>query len=436
MWDRVFLGSGASATYWLGVDYTSTANDDTVIYDMSLDGQGGIFISGMSNGIVFASKYTSSGSLNWSKTLVPSGNSVNWIRAASYNGDLYVVASKISGSQSLLLRVNGTTGNITWQRRVEASYNIFNNNDIFVDSNGVLLAGTRGENRQGVYGRFSLTDGSFMAGATFGTNNSSWDVSFGQARGIASDSNGNVYVSGAGDYPSGTRYFVTYKYDSTFNLSYFKSLSVGSSAPLLAVSNSGDSYACGGSGNRYSDLVKRNSSGVLQFNKQLFYNASGTYYGIEPKCMTYSSTGHVYVGFDNIFVDAYPSVYRMYISKLDTIGNIIWNRALYFGEGSTRIESINCDDIGDIYLSGYMVLSSGYRRGVFAKIPADGGKTGNYTLNGRTVTYAASSILTSSDYTGGTDGNSPLNSGGWGIAYDDGGSTTADKTFIVDRLTI
>ena len=210
-------------------------------------------------------------------------------------------------------------------------------------------------------------------------------------------------------------------------------------AQVMAIDSSDNAYAAGYvyGGEFNGTLVKFNSSGTFQWVRRTI-DPVGYFFSVWYRGVDTDSSG-------NIYLAAQGNNNTCYVIKFDSSGNFQWNRRLSISGGNTNPRSIVVDASGNSYTLGgnaslvYVVKynSSGtlqwqrsfvstsinphaitlnaagtiyYINGQFdavattfyAKLPTDGTKTGTYTVNGQTVTYAASS-MTDGAYTLSTD---------------------------------
>jgi len=118
----------------------------------------------------------------------------------------------------------------------------------------------------------------------------------------------------------------------------------------VAVDSSGNMYACGikTASPDSGELVKYNSSGVLQWQKNL------------------EDSGGAYTYFSGVAVDSSSNVYvtgysltnvNLIVAKYNSLGTLQWQRQLG-GSGSDQGSGISVDSSGNVYVFGYAVISS------------------------------------------------------------------------------
>jgi hypothetical protein len=292
-----------------------------------------------------------------------------------------------------------------------------------------------------------------------------------RVRGVAADSSNNSYVSGETDFSRPG--IVVVKYNSGGTIQWQNQFGGDSTnansttARGITVDSSGNVYITG-FGNATSPqspiVVKYNSSGVLQWQRQLVFSGKEAYgVGIET-----DSSGDVYV--TGFLVDPQPV---MLIYKLNSSGSLQWQRKVDFGSASQPGEKggtnvISIDSSGFVYIAGARQVPGGGKRWVilkynssgvlqfqrelqltssssdieansivvdnlgsfivagngpdslFAKLPVTGALTGSYTIGAITVSYQASSGTESA--ASGAEGTPTYNSATSSISNTDGSS--------------
>ena len=207
-------------------------------------------------------------------------------------------------------------------------------------------------------------------------------------RAIACDSSGNVHVVLNDDYNAN----YVLKVDGTGAILWQKEVPSNPQIMAIAVASNGDVACCSNQG----ILFKFNSSGTLQWQKSL---QVGFLYDV-----AFDASGNIYTGGYNRVNWPYGNAS---IVKMDTNGNLVWNRG--FRRGSTTDSNENVtrlfpDNAGNIYILIRMTQS--IDNAAILKVPDDGTKTGTfnpgydgtwaYEVTSSTITNAAYSITTSS----------------------------------------
>jgi len=209
------------------------------------------------------------------------------------------------------------------------------------------LLGTRGAASARGFGALALLGGGYWIGLLTGTSNST-------AQSIATDSFGNVYIAG-GDELSGYDFEVV-KYNSSGVLQWQRRLGGTSQqyAYGISVDPSNNIYVCGYSdtpGHRQFQIAKYDASGVIQWQRTL-----GDGLQEEGKSIAADSSGNVYVcgRSDN------SGQNDLQIAKYNTSGVIQWQRRL--GNGTHYVEGngVVVSPAGNVYVCGLDSNPSAY----------------------------------------------------------------------------
>jgi hypothetical protein len=84
-------------------------------------------------------------------------------------------------------------------------------------------------------------------------------------------------------------------------------------------------------------------------------------------------------------------VAKAYLLKWNSSGTLQWQRQFYGSANSSNAGTVKIIDSNHIYVN--FGASDGTAVNVYqAVLPTDGSKTGTYTVGGKTITYAASSL--------------------------------------------
>jgi len=259
-----------------------------------------------------------------------------------------------------------------------------------------------------------------------------------QAYGVATDSSGNVYVTGTttggldGNGNSGSYDFFIVKYDSSGTKQWTRQLGTSGvdKAYGIATDSSGNIYVTGFTGgeldgNSYAGLfvVKYDSSGTKQWTKQM-----GTSFDDGANGVATDSSGNVYVaGYTNGGLDGNSNAggYDLFIVKYNSSGTKLWTKQL----GSSKddyAEGVATDSSGNVYVAGKTTggldgnSSAGGWDLFVVKYNSSGTKQWTQQLGTSSqdiqedVAYdiatdaSGNSYVVGYTYNGGLDGNSPL----------------------------
>jgi hypothetical protein len=363
MLSKLLFLTAQTVDYWFatygGTGYTISPRDLYVAADDSIYVCGnydGPPISGQPVQNGFLLKYTATGSVSWQKT-IGTGNIFTENNAAHsvvVGDDSNVYISGFATNNSLVQSYT-SAGNLRWQR--------------------TLNSGTLGGDRFNAIGKdgsnnvYASGSGAGSIQLTLAKYNSSGAIQFqlhlaagaNAAEGIACDSNGNCYITGASSDSNQTPIFV--KYNSTGTLQWQRRLDILTSSftgNKVAITSDAVYFVTTRSD---AELLKYNLNGDLLWQRQL-----STISGISG--VDTDVFGNVYVCSSN------------YIAKYDSTGSLQWQRQIVNATSFTAIKHFK--------RTVYVVGRSGNNLFV-AKVPDNGGLTGTYG----TFTYQSSSLTSS-----------------------------------------
>ena len=298
---------------------------------IAIDSSGNLYVAGITYGgldlntsaganDLFVVKYNSSGTKQWTEQLgTPSSDAANAV-ATDSSGNVYVVGvtygvlgDKNKGNSDLFVVKYNSSGTKQWTEQ--------NGTDLWDEARGVatdssgnvyVVGGTKG-NLNGI-SNSGRTDAFVIKFNSSGTRQ--WTKKLGTwqndlANGVATDSSGNFYVTGFtyqhldGNTSAGKADLFVVKYNSSGTKQWTKQLGTSKHdrARGVVTDSSGNVYVTGDTyggldGNTnagYNDLfvVKYNSSGTKQWTKQLGSSSRDYDYGVAT-----DSSRNVYVSGD------------------------------------------------------------------------------------------------------------------------------------------
>ncbi len=363
---------------------------------IAVDASGNVYVTGYTasqgagSNDALITKYNTSGTIQWQRSLGGAGGEAGNGIAVDSSGNVYVTGSTASqgaGVDDVIITKYNTSGTIQWQRSLGGATGDYGYG-IAVDSSGnVYIAGHTAS--QGAGGNDVLIAKYDTSGAI------QWQRSLGKGTGdtgygIAVDASGNVYVTGYTDPSTAGNYDVLIaKYNTSGTIQWQRRLGNSTSTEFgrgIAVDSSGNVYVTGDvistdGTNREALITKYNTSGTIQWQRSLG-GATGDYgYGIAV-----DSSGNVYIAGYTASQGAGGN--DVLIAKYNTSGTIQWQRSLG-GSGTDRGQAIAVDSSGNVYVTGYTASQgAGGNDVLITKLPASGGLTGTYG----SLTYAATTL--------------------------------------------
>jgi uncharacterized delta-60 repeat protein len=189
--------------------------------------------------------------------------------------------------------------------------------------------------------------------------------------------NGDVVVLGQGPGSSGDQDLVTLCYDSLGNLKWSARYNYwwSDSATALTLAPDGSIYVLGSSyyGSSVTDvlLLKYDAAGTLLWNRN-FHGGWGTDYGVD---VGLDPAGNILIGGNAVAAPGGTNIDWLAL-KYDPAGNLLWSRTFAGAAAGwpDSCQGMHVDATGDLYLTGYLVNSSGVAD--FTTIKVDG--AGNF----------------------------------------------------------
>ena len=377
--------SSSSSSDGLPGTYQLATND--YANGVATDSSGNVYVTGGTKGgldgntsagntDLFVVKYNSSGTKQWTKQLGSSGlDSANGITIDS-SGNVYVTGvtfggldwNTSAGANDLFVVKYNSSGTKEWTEQLGSASSDYANGVATDSSGNVYVAGvTYGGLDGNSKGNSDLFVVKYNSSGT-----KQWTKQYGtdrydEARGVATDSSGNVYVVGGtkgnlnGISNSGRTDAFVIKFNSSGTKQWTKKLGTWQNdlANGVATDSSGNFYVTGftyqhldgntSAGKADLFVVKYNSSGTKQWTKQL-----GTSKHDRARGVATDSSGNVYVtgdtygGLDGNTNAGYND---LFVVKYNSSGTKQWTKQM--GTSSTDLANgIATDSSGNIYVTG------------------------------------------------------------------------------------
>jgi uncharacterized delta-60 repeat protein len=357
-------------------------------YGVATDISGNVYVAGGTEGgldgntsagntDLFVVKYSSSGTKQWTNQFGSSSrDSANGV-APDSSGNVYVTGMtnggldgcKSAGVEDLFVVKYNASGTKQWTNQLGSSSRD-SANDIATDSSGnIYVTGTTYWELDGntSAGKADLFVVKYNSSGTHQWTNQLGTDRYDEARGVATDSSGNVYVTGYteggldGNTNAGKADLFVVKYNSSGTKQWTNQLGTWDTdfANGVATDSSGNVYVTGSTyrsldgntsaGNADLFLVKYNSSGTKQWTKQLGSSSDDYANGIVT-----DSSGSVYVtGTTYGGLDGNTSAGNadLFVVKYNSGGTKQWTKQL--GTPSTdTANGVTTDSSGNVYVAG------------------------------------------------------------------------------------
>ncbi len=335
-----------------------SSNSTEVAWAMALDGEGNVYVTGYSYARIDSTqnlltlKYSSDGALLWDDKLSSNKPSEGFAITVGNDGSVYVAGYSTGGGTGLdyVTIKYSSSGTREWVRFYNGPGNLTDVAwSIATDNNGNVYV--TGQSRGTSNGDF-LTIKYNSAGVT------QWEARYNGpfnlddgANSIAIDSAGNVYVTGFRLNNATTRLFVTVKYNTDGELQWVRPYPIGSvnntfnEGNSVKVDNAGNIYVTGTRGSNTIATLKYNPAGTLLWER--LTNGRFTYTGGWPldKMMAIDDESSIYITFKPTDNDA-----DFRTIKYDTNGLEVW--AETYNSNGERF-AITVDNQKNVYITGW-----------------------------------------------------------------------------------
>jgi uncharacterized delta-60 repeat protein len=357
-------------------------------YGVATDSSGNVYVAGGTNGgldgntnagntDLFVVKYNSSGTKQWTRQLGSSSrDSANGV-ATDSSGNVYVTGMtnggldgcKNAGIEDLFVVKYNSSGTKQWTNQLGSSSRD-SANDVATDSSGnIYVTGTTYWELDGntSAGKADLFVVKYNSSGTWQWTKQNGTDRYDEARGVATDSSGNVYVTGYteggldGNTSVGKADLFVVKYNSSGTKQWTKQLGTWDSdfANGVATDSSGNVYVTGSTyrnldgntsaGNADLFVVKYYDNGTKQWTKQLGSSSRDYANGIVT-----DSSGSVYVSgttYGGLDGNTSAGNADLFVVKYNSSGTKQWTKQL--GTSSTdTANGVATDSSGNVYVAG------------------------------------------------------------------------------------
>lgn len=303
----------------------------------------------------------------WIKQLGSPANDFSQGIAIDSNNNIFIAGSTEgslgapnAGSSDTWVAKYDHQGNLLWNQQL-GTPELDRFQGLATDLNGdVYLAGST---LRTIEGSFAIDSDAWVAKYD-SQGNLLWNQQLGSASnsesptGVVTDSNGNLYISGAtrGTPGQGGSSAWLIKYDNQGNLLWNQQLEASGAEDSagIAIDNSGNLYLSGVTDGEFGDgdsdawIAKYDTEGNLLWDRQL-----GSPEYDYSQVVTTDSNGNVYLsGGTNGAIDGSNAGENdAWVAKYDTDGNLLWTKQL--GKvGNDSSEGLATDSEGNVYISG------------------------------------------------------------------------------------
>jgi hypothetical protein len=393
------IGNG----YWISKTTKSGYAVSGIEHSMDTDSSGNLYYCGYSNATPSGTdyfqnivKFSSSGEIAWQRKLdLGTTGEVGYAVAVDSSGNVYACGYG-DGPRGTYSKYN-SSGTIQYQKRLVDAFVWMIIYDCKVDSSGNLyLAGqtynNTTNNYDGIVVKLDSSGAITWQRRVYSNNNDS-------LQGLTVDSSGNVYVCGysvTATSPSVQRKSIIVKYNSSGTLQWQRQLTSsydswsstiivdGTGAPCVATY-----YNDSNGATSIGSLVKYDSSGTLQWQKKITYNAYGvSNTQVVSKSLAVDSSNNIYLispSASNVGSLGTPTL----IQKFNSSGTEQWARNFNVNNvNNVSLGGASISIVGsDMYISNPFAVASSDTYFIAAKLPTDGTKCGYYQVGTTNITY-------------------------------------------------
>lgn len=412
MFERLFIGSGITGgPYWVAAVNDASSIVQFTRIDVSTTGT--IYASGYN----IIAKYDNLGNIQWARSISPAivsdvaVDSSDNLYFIGYREFEYMFFGEPPAYDTAKIGKLSSSGSLLWTK----SFLTYQD-----DTNGVGIAlDSQGNPHFSLSGPSALVKFDSSGNSIWGRNLAG-SLPLGK---VSFDSLGNVYSGNS----------KISKFDSSGNvvwdISYFPGAG-GTSGASFALDNSGNIYICLGSNNAnpgyYGTLLCKIDSNLnIVWQRRIQISSNHSY----PSAIALDSSGNIYI--TGYFTENANNF--TFVVKIDPSGNLIWQRRIWQGGTTyTYTSGIKIDNNNNMHLAGYLNNVADF---IF-KLPTDGSLTGTYTVGGKTIIYASTTLFNIVTYTAGSLSTTTPTYNTYTTSVGGTDITTSTKTLTSNKLGI
>lgn len=351
---------------WIAT-YNGHANDYDISFNLALDSNGYIYVTGESKGVntnfdYCTIKYNPSGIEEWVRRYNCTNNDEDGALAITVDccSNVYVTGlSDSAGSQDIITIKYNQNGDVKWARRYRGSLEDFAS-DIVCDTKGNVYITGYSQSGSSCYPITIKYDSSGLQKWVVRETIPGWTVS------IDLDIHNNIYIAGHQAIRDSVRYLVV-KYDSAGIAQWHAGDNILGMVFKLKVNTEGDVFLTGAGGYAYTgawqwDIVtaKYNTFGQEKWVQRYDGSAGGW---DEGHSLAIDNQGNVYVTGSSAMQQGISPAFDIVTIKYGPLGTEEWLRRYDGFENDDEPYDIDIDNQGDIYVGGY---SFGFNNNVWS----------------------------------------------------------------------
>lgn len=365
---------------------------------ITIDKNGFLYVTGFSYSASTSNdfltiKYYPNGDTFWLRKFERAGDDRAQAIAVDASGSVYVAGFVTNTNRDYCVVKYNANGDTLWTRTYNgASNNTDEANAIAVDGSGnVYLTGRTYVTSYGYdYGTVKYdANGVYQWLKTYRLANQPVDD---VANGIVLDASGNVYITGYGaNNTTVAKDYITIKYNPAGTQLWLKQYNgppgtTNDEARAIAIDNAGYIYVTGYSIGSATDrdylTIKYNNSGDSIWAHR--YTGLGGVDADEAFIIKVDNSGNVYV---TGYSYTTSTDFDFSTIKYNSVGETLWTRRYNYTNYVDQPKGLAVDKLGNVCVTGYVTLGTGYTDCVTIKYDANGDCLWTHRYNGTANSY-------------------------------------------------